>query len=124
MHLINLIYFKDRRSINGNFGDELSKFIVSSLINRQKYTLVFNKNNININIIGIGSYIHMAKNNTYIFGSGVRTNPPIEKFPPPHKYKTLHVCAVRGPLTKQFLEKRAIKCPSIFGDPALLLPLF
>ena len=39
MKKINLIYFKDK-SVNGNFGDELSKFITTQLINKDKYALV------------------------------------------------------------------------------------
>jgi len=118
MEDINLIYFKDK-SKNGNFGDELSKYIVNSLINKKKYNLLYNKGNIPINLICIGSYIHAAKNNTIIFGSGVRVNNTNS-----HNYNNLDVRSVRGPLTKKFLEKKNIKVPDIFGDPGLLLPLF
>ena len=121
MEKINLLYFKDR-SVNGNFGDELSKFITTQLINGDKYELVFNQSNIALNIVCIGSYIHMAKNNAFIFGSGVRTPNNIEKG---HNYKNLNVCAVRGALTRDFLMKiKNISVPEIYGDPALLLPKF
>jgi pyruvyltransferase len=115
---VNLIYFKDK-SINGNFGDELSKFITYSLINKNKYELVYNQKDIPLNIVCIGSYIHVAKNNYFIFGSGVRTPNNIENG---HKYNNLNVCAIRGPLTKDFLENKNINVPNIYGDPALLLP--
>jgi pyruvyltransferase len=118
--IINLIYYKDK-SKNGNFGDELSKFITKKLLNKNKYKLVFNKNNIDLNLVCIGSYIHCAKDNSYIFGSGVRTENNIENG---HKYKNLNICAVRGPLTKKFLEKKNIIVPEIYGDPGLLLPIF
>ena len=117
---VNLIYFKDK-SINGNFGDELSKFITQKMINTNKYQLVYNQPNIDINIVCIGSYIHCAKNNSFIYGSGIRTVNNIEGG---HLYKNLNVCAVRGPLSKEFLEKRNIKVGNLFGDPALLLPKF
>jgi len=120
MKEINLIYFKDK-SINGNFGDELSKFITESLINKSKYRLVYNERNISTNIVCIGSYIHKAKDNSFIYGSGVRTPNNIEKG---HRYTNLNVSAVRGPLTKRFLERRHIQIPEIYGDPALLLPKF
>ena len=119
--IINLIYHKDKGY--GNFGDEISKFIIENLINKEKYTLLFNSNNSNyINMIAIGSYIQCAPNNCIIYGSGIRTDPPIEFNS--HKYNNLNVKAVRGPLTKQFLEKKNIFVPDIYGDPALLLPLF
>lgn len=122
MKKVNLIYFKDN-SVNGNFGDELSKFITTQLINKDKYDLVFNKNNIPINIVCIGSYIHMAKNNSFIFGSGVRTLDNINRGH--HNYKYLNICSVRGPLTRNFLiNVKKIDVPEIYGDPALLLSKF
>lgn len=116
MKEINLVYFQYNGGY-GNFGDELSKFITESLMNKKKYKLVYNKKNRDINLVCIGSYIHNAKQNYYIFGSGVRTPNSI-------KNKILKICAVRGPLSKRILESNGIKCPSIYGDPALLLPLF
>lgn len=117
---VNLIYYKDR-SIHGNFGDELSKFITASLLNTNKYNLSLNDPNKAIQLVCIGSYIHMAKNLSFIYGSGVRTPNNIENG---HRYKTLNVFAVRGPLTREFLLKKNIKVPEIYGDPALLLPKF
>jgi len=99
---VNLIYFKDK-SVNGNFGDELSKFITEKLICNQKYNLVFNTENVSINILCIGSYIHCAKNNSYIFGSGIRTPNNLENG---HRYTKLNVCSVRGPLTRKILMKK------------------
>ena len=102
--IVNLIYYKDS-SKYGNFGDELSVYITSKLIDSNKYELVLNKPNCDINIVCIGSYLHKAVNNAYVFGSGVRTNPPIEGG---YSFTNLNVCAVRGPLTKNFLENKGI----------------
>ena len=118
---INLYYFHEKCQ-HGNFGDELSKFIVQKLINKNKYELVFNQQNIEKNLIAIGSYLHVARNNYYIYGTGLRTNPPIEGA---LNIKNLHISACRGPKTYDFLKnERNLKCPQIFGDPALLLNEF
>lgn len=115
---INLFYFHEKQE-HGNFGDELSKFIVEQLINKDKYILVCNEKNIKKNLIAIGSYLHVAKDNYYIFGTGLRTNPPIEGA---LGYKKLHISACRGPKTYEFLKnEKQLDCPQIFGDPALLL---
>ena len=119
--IINLIYYKDSRGY-GNFGDEISKYLVENLINKEKYKLITNsKSNDSINMIAIGSYIQCAPNNCVIYGSGVRTNPPVEYG---HTYTNLNVKAIRGPLTKKFLNDKNIFVPDIYGDPALLLSLF
>lgn len=120
MKKVNLIYFKDGSGY-GNFGDELSKFITLKLLNKNNYELVFNQNNCDINIVCIGSYLHKAVNNSYIYGSGVRTNPPIEGG---YSFNNLNVSAVRGPLTKSFLESKGIICPNVIGDPGLLISRF
>ena len=118
---INLIYYEEKRG-RGNFGDEISVFITRRLLNKNKYELVTNEKNIKKNIICIGSYLHAAKNHYYIYGTGVRTKPPVEGA---LGFKKLNVCAVRGPITYNFLTNdRNIECPVIYGDPALLLKLF
>lgn len=115
---INLIYFEEKIE-HGNFGDEISKFVVEKLINKKKYELVFNQKNIKKNLIAVGSFLHNAENNYYIYGTGLRTNPPIEG---PQSYTQLNISACRGPKTYDFLKNtKKQKCPEVFGDPALLL---
>ena len=126
---VNLLFYKDKKG-HGNFGDELSFFITSKLINSEKYELVFNQDSklesIDYNIICIGSYIHSVKDGFYIFGSGIRSDPPLEGNT--YSYQNLNIKALRGPLSKKFLEKskinKSIIVPEIYGDPALLLPKF
>lgn len=119
MKEINLLYWKYKKG-SGNFGDELSKFIVGCLLNKEKYKLSLNKKNSKINLIGIGSYINKnIPSHTYIYGSGIRTLPI-------KKWRSLNVYSVRGPLTKKYLKEKNshIKIPNIYGDPALLLSIY
>ena len=117
---INLFYFK-HNSNYGNFGDELSKYITENLIDKKKYKLVYNQPNKDLNIICIGSYIHRAVNDCYIYGSGIRT---ISNQNNKIKHENLNVCAVRGYFTRKVLLEKNKEVPEIYGDPALLLPLF
>ena len=114
---INLIFYNSQT----NFGDQLSPFIFNMMINKDAYNIYYNSDRGDISIVMIGSYLNKAINNSYIYGTGVRTDPPKEDF---NEYTNLIVCSVRGPITKSFLEKRGFKVPEIFGDPGLLLPLF
>lgn len=116
--VINLIYYSLNQG-HGNFGDELSKFITESLINSNKYTLSYNLKNAKINLICIGSYISAACNDYHIYGSGI-----IHPKKAVYSFDRLHVHAVRGPMTRDFLVGREIECPVVFGDPGLLISRF
>src|SRR5690606_18195137 len=51
-----------------------------------------------------------------ICGAGC-ISPNLVSKEPPKK-----IVAVRGPLTAQIMRNQKIDCPSVYGDPALLLP--
>lgn len=106
---IKLRYYK-LNVMNGNFGDEMSPKLINKITNRE----VILSNNNDKSLIAIGSYLLCAKNDDIIWGSGIRT---IDQ---PCNYNKLDVRAVRGPITKRYLEKKNIFVPEVFGDPALL----
>ena len=119
MEEVNLLYWHYKKEY-GNFGDEISVFIVNELLNTKKYKLKLNQKNSQINLVAIGSYIgNHIPTNTYIYGSGIRTL-PVKKF------RNLNIFSIRGPLTKKYLEEKNqhVKIPDIYGDPALLLPIY
>lgn len=122
---LNLIMYRDTRGCgNGNFGDELSGVILKFLFKKYSISdvkICFNESK-KINMVFIGSLIGWANskyNNIHVLGSGIRT----EKDNINNKIK-MKIHSVRGPLTKQYLEKFNYNVSNIYGDPALLLPKF
>lgn len=101
-----------------NLGDELNFYLVRELTG--KY--VFNYANLLplgvVNYSCIGSILEWLQNpKKVVWGTGAMYGN--QKL----RCKPLKVCAVRGPLTRQYLLGQGIECPEVYGDPALLLPL-
>lgn len=118
-YIKDLFWFKKNKGLNWlngqNFGDYLSMVIVGE-ISRKEKTLRVVKNG--QKLLALGSILHFAKNNDIIWGSGVNGKMKEER----HRFNNLDVRMVRGPLTEEFLKKKGINVPHVFGDPALLLP--
>lgn len=66
----------------------------------------------------VGSGLQSADQHTIVWGSGFLDS---ESKLPSVKAR---ICAVRGPLSRAKLISSGVPCPPIYGDPALLLPLF
>lgn len=120
-HSIVLNVFADQiglRVKHKNFGDDLNFYIVSFLTD--KHVFIYNSffhPNIK-NYVCIGSIVEdMTNSSSIIWGGGVM-NDSYNEF-----IKPKEVCAVRGPLTKEYLEMRGVKTPAVYGDPALLTPM-
>ncbi|MEA2019859.1 MAG: polysaccharide pyruvyl transferase family protein [Campylobacterota bacterium] len=110
-------YGKDAWSKGENFGDYLSKVITSEVA----LSLGLKKNNLsNKKLLAVGSILHFANDDDIIWGSGINGKIPNSNL----KFKTLDIRALRGPLTKEVLDKRGLKTSNTFGDPAILLPNF
>lgn len=117
----NLPYFK-RFSVGcrvNNFGDLLGPMVVDLIVRQKAPELKQSAYSDSRTLLSVGSVMHFATNNDVVWGSGV--NGKIAK--DQHNFKTLDIRAVRGPRTKDWLEQEmGISAPTIFGDPALLLP--
>ena len=95
MTTVSLTYYHDSKNY-GNFGDELSPFIIQELLSSE-YKLLLNASEADHSLLGIGSIIHLSKENDYVFGSGLGVLEPESL---PH----LNICAVRGPLTREISD--------------------
>lgn len=114
-----LLRFYDSKEKYSNWGDDLNVYLIELMCNKRvipaetvlipclKYSFV-------------GSNLPWILNHkTIIWGSGV-INTALEM----DKSKVEKVYAVRGPITRKYLMNNGIDCPEVYGDPALLLPLY
>ena len=104
----------------GNFGDSLSPYLVKKIANKEVKYLNLGFNNKDRNDFGymvVGSIASLAGSSTKVWGSGILD---INLCP----NKGAEFFAVRGPITRMWLEFQGFNVPEIYGDPALLLPLF
>ena len=98
-----------------NFGDHLSSAIVTKMAT-ERDRFLDEQVALSRRLLAIGSILHHAHDGDVIWGSGFNGSVALDR----HHYDSLDVRAVRGPLTREFLRKRGIDVPEIFGDPALL----
>ncbi len=104
-----------------NWGDDVSVQLCKLINPNRKYIIKRYSWNIygKENFLCIGSIITwMTTRKSTIWGSGI-VYPNKELSALPKK-----VLAVRGPLTRDYLIKRGVDCPQIYGDPALLFPKY
>ena len=113
------LHYSWGRLVHRNWGDDINIYLLKRLFQRSISPLFFSsismrkrKNDYLI----IGSTITMqTTNKSIIWGAGVIDDN--EKLPA----KPQKVLAVRGPLSRQYLMAQGVKCPEIFGDPAMLV---
>jgi len=103
-----------------NYGDLLSKYLAGK-ISSKKIKWVQPKKQAwykirKRNYLSAGSIIHHATKHSIVWGSGIIDH--VQKIAP------ADFRAVRGPKTREYLKKSGYECPSVYGDPALLLPIF
>lgn len=107
-----------------NWGDDLNYHFLGklcesniSIYGTSWYSQLMHKTN----YMCIGSFLHEVTPETIVWGSGVISE---DESCYAMKCAPKEVLAVRGKLTRNYLLKRGISCPEVYGDPALLLPLF
>lgn len=114
---LGLYYWNNGRFIN--FGDHLSVQLVERIIKKRVKIAAPNEHK---KLLAIGSIMRVAKNGDVVWGSGVSGK---SLDPKKYHFKNLDIRAIRGPLSRAYLIKNFnINCPEVYGDPALLFPLF
>ena len=107
---------------NWNLGDYLSHTVVEYMLSLKGYSLDQASNG-KKDLYAIGSIILMGHQDCTIWGTGLPFRPSkIRAFFHCPLFRRLDIRAVRGPLTQNVLEKMGHKCPSVYGDPAVLMP--
>lgn len=113
------LYWWQPKNGGVNVGDHLSKVIVEAMLALRDQELL-HKQDRSLRLFAIGSVLHNARDGETVWGSGINAKIPEAQ----HRFRALDVRAVRGPLTRQWLMDRGIPVPEIYGDPALLMPMF
>lgn len=115
------LYYWHEKGWN-NFGDYISLKLVERIVNGPIAVYKKNPSKKETKLLAIGSILWFAEENDVLWGTGYNGKYPNKK---DYKFNNLDIRAIRGPLARDFIVKNfQIKCPEIYGDPALLFPYF
>ena len=104
-----------------NLGDDLNVYMLKELVGKRIFVNNQFYHKSLPNLMCIGSVIDwLANEKTAIWGAGIIAPPLDERTV--KQLANVKIYAVRGRCTRDILLQNGIKCPDIFGDPALLLP--
>jgi len=107
-----------------NMGDYLGNVIVNWMLEKRGLSLddyVEKKKH----LFTVGSGAVKSYQNMTLWGSGVECEIPnrLRRFFQKSWFRKLDIRAVRGPMSRDYLTKLGHKCPEVYGDPAILMPL-
>jgi pyruvyltransferase len=119
---VNLMFFDEKLGPNKqpNVGDLLSKVIFGHLLRYKGVKSLRSHQTFRISFLG--SVIQFLTGDAIVYGSGFLYESVVSNFA--EKNIKLDIRAVRGPNTKRMLESVGYIVPEIYGDPAILLPIF
>lgn len=110
MNYIPLFYY-----LSNNFGDAMSHYLTAKISGKQPVLL--DRNDDALKYMVTGSILNNDIKNAIVWGCGVAwSNDKI-----PAKTKIL---AVRGKLTGELCKKQGVAFDEVYGDPAVLMPMF
>ena len=97
-----------------NAGDVASAKIISR-ISGEDIRIIGEESCSRPNLVGLGSILHWADENSIVWGSGFISENVILPIKP------RSIVAVRGPLTYDRLRRQGIPCAAVFGDPGVFV---
>lgn len=107
-----------------NLGDYLGLVVTNWMLEKKGLSLddyVEEKKH----LLTVGSGAVKSYQNMTVWGAGVERELPqlFRRFLQRSWFRSLDIRAVRGPLSRDYLMKLGHKCPEVYGDPAILMPL-
>lgn len=115
-----LFHWRPRKGVN--FGDELSIDLVSRMLASDPDGPIpppaCRTWGCRRRLFAVGSILHDARAGDVVWGSGINGKIGSRNY----DFSGIDFRAVRGPLTRRMVGRFGGDCPTVFGDPALLLP--
>jgi len=105
-----------KRPIN-NFGDLIGPLLVDRML--EQAGLDATAGTSGARLVAVGSIMKLAEPGDVVWGTGING-----KSMSVGAGAALDIRAVRGPLTRQLLVDAGASVPEVYGDPALLWPMF
>ena len=98
-----------------NLGDEINPYLINKIYEQNVLPIKSQ-----LSIMGIGSTLRFCNNSFIVWGTGLKYKSSYDE----KLNKPYIICGVRGPITRKRLLDIGAECPKIYGDSALLLPLY
>lgn len=119
---VNLEYYHD----DVNLGDILAETVTKYMLERKELSLSAPARRPYTHLMTIGSVLGgRGLFDATVWGSGIRSFSETAFLGIRRRIQTLDVRAVRGPITRSILQQAGrCDCPEVYGDPAVLMPLF
>ena len=118
---VNLFWagtYKGKITEHENLGDYLSTVVVDYMLSIRGLN-ISNETKRTSYLYGIGSIIGFGLQDATIWGSGLLRRENAFRC----VRSKLDIRAVRGPYTRKYLQDMGFKCPAVYGDPAVLMPM-
>lgn len=114
---ISLYYWQQKDFVN--FGDYLSVKILERIVGEP--VSIYKKTAApSQKLLALGSLLYFANTGDLLWGTGSNHKQTKRE---DYSFTNLDIRALRGPLTRRFIQENfGIKCPEVYGDPALLFP--